>query len=520
MREHAVPKSNDSELDRLKRENSEQKKLLAESNRRAAELSKQLSEALVGQKDLRLQLKDLQEKLDILIVQFKKRNRKDFGSKTERHNPQRAPRKTSPAAPKAPAADPDVSRKHIRKHNLPLQPVTHTVPEQDATCPNCNVATTFVSHKFSYQLDKLVHSLRYLEHQQEVRSCQKCKVYIVTAEKPEEARGQFTAALRADIITGRFGDGLPHNRQEKRFKREDAIIPRSTQSDCSIETALTLQPLYELMTRHVRKSEIINTDDSEIKIQDRKIKGRMRKGKMTVYVARKLKLTVFDFSPDQSFERNKAWFENVSACVQADAARGFDALFRDTARTEVGCHAHSRRRYFDCLPVEPKRCKVILDIYEKLYDIERDIKDKTPAERLAARRIRSKPLIKKLRNKVVCLKARLNPTNPLVPACEYTLNHWLALTRFLKNPNLNIDNNIAEQAIKDFVLMRKNSLFVGSDTGGRAAAIHLSFMASCKANNINPVEYLTDVLTRINSMKTNELDQLLPNRWAQSRKKA
>jgi hypothetical protein len=105
-------------------------------------------------------------------------------------------------------------------------------------------------------------------------------------------------------------------------------------------------------------------------------------------------------------------------------------------------------------------------------------------------------------------------------ACEYTLNHWIALTRFLKNPNLHIDNNIAEQAMKDFVLMRKNSLFVGSDAGGRASAIHLSFMASCKANNINPVEYLTDVLTRINSMKTSELEQLLPNRWAQSRKKA
>jgi transposase len=522
-----VPKSNDSELDRLRRENAQQQRLLKaletqlkESNRRSAELSKQLSESLAGQKDLRQQLKDLQEKLDILVVQFKKRNRKDFGSKTERHNPQRAPRKNSPAPPKAQPSKDDVSRKHIRNHNIPSDPVNHFVSEIDAVCPECKITTTFVGNKLSYQLDKLLHSVRYLEHQQEVRSCQKCKVYIVTAEKPDHAHGQYTAALRADIITGRFGDGLPHNRQQKRFQREQVTVPRSTQSDCSLDTALTLELLYDLMTREVRKSPVINTDDPEIKIQDRKLKGRMRKGKMTVYVARKLKLTVFDFSPDQSFERNKAWFENVTACIQADAARGFDALFKDQSRTEVGCHAHSRRRYFDCLVIEPKLCKVILDIYEELYDVERDIKGKTPAERLAARRACSKPLIKKLRKEIVSLKAKLNPTHPLMSACEYTLNHWIALTRFLKNPNLHIDNNIAEQAMKDFVLMRKNSLFVGSDAGGRASAIHLSFMASCKANNINPVEYLTDVLTRINSMKTSELEQLLPNRWAQSRKKA
>jgi transposase/regulator of replication initiation timing len=524
-----MPKSSESELDRLRKENIQLHKTLTaletqlrESNRRSTELSKQLTESLAGNKDLRYQLKDLQEKLDILIVQFKKRNRKDFGSKTEKHNPQRAldqssTRKKPTTSSKSIQSD-SISRKHIRNHKLPGEPVFHPVAPEDAICPHCAIATSFVSNKLSYQLDKIVHTIRYLEHQQEVRSCRKCKVYIVTAKKPDAAHGQFSPALRSDIITGRFGDGLPHNRQEKRFKREDVSVPRSTQSDCSLDSALTLELLYEVMTREVRTSSVINTDDSEIKIQDHKIKGRMRKGKMTVYVARSLKLTVFDFSPDQTFDRNKTWFKDFVGCVQADAARGFDALFKDIWRTEVGCHAHSRRRYYDCLPIEPKRCKVILDIYEKLYAVERDIKGKTPAERLAARRSRSKPLIKKLHKKVLALKGTLNPTHALMSAVDYTLNHWIALTRFLKNPDLDIDNNSAEQAIKDFVLMRKNSLFVGSDAGGRAAAIHLSFMASCKANNINPVEYLTDVFTRINSMKTSELAQLLPNRWAKSRK--
>jgi len=527
---NAVPKSSDSELARLKQENIQLHKTLTaletqlkESNRRSGEVSKQLTESLAGNKALRDQLKDLQEKLDILIVQFKKRNRKDFGSKTERHNPQRAleqptVRKKPQAIKEPKSPDNDTSRKHIRNQKLPGEPITHSVAPEDAVCPNCLIDTAFVGNKLSYQLDKIVHSIKYLEHQQEVRSCQKCKLYIVTAKKPDAAHGQFTPALRSDIITSRFGDGLPHNRQEKRFKREDAIIPRSTQSDCSLDSAFTIEPLYDLMTREIRKSEIINTDDTEIKIQDRRLKGRMRKGKMTVYVAKKLKLTVFDFSPDLSFERNKAWFENVICTIQADAARGFDALFKDKSRTEAGCSAHSRRRYYDCLPIEPKICDDVLDIYEKLYEIERKFHQKAPAVILAARRKFSKPLIKALYTKIRALKGALNPTHALMSAVDYTLNHWIALCRFLKNPDIDLDNNIAERAIKDFVLMRKNSLFVGSDAGGKAAAIHLSFMASCKANNINPVEYLTDVFTRINSLKTSELHQLLPNQWAKSKK--
>jgi hypothetical protein len=103
-------------------------------------------------------------------------------------------------------------------------------------------------------------------------------------------------------------------------------------------------------------------------------------------------------------------------------------------------------------------------------------------------------------------------------ATAYALKHWNALTRFLDNPQIDIDNNASEREIKDFVLARKNFLFAGSDRGGKAAAIHMSLIASCKRVGINPVEYLTDVFTRINSLKTSELHQLLPDRWSEQQK--
>ena len=245
----------------------------------------------------------------------------------------------------------------------------------------------------------------------------------------------------------------------------------------------------------------------------------MRKGKMTVYLGDKdHKSTVFDFSPDKSFAGNKEFLKDFTGYVQADAANGFDALFKDGSKIEVGCHAHSRRNYYECLPVETKSCNEILTIYGKLYDIEKDIKNKNPEERLKARQTKSRPLTNDLHVRLVELKDTLNPTNPLMEAINYTLNHWIALTRFLDDPDLEIDNNASERAIKRFVLVRKNRLFTGSDEGGRAAATHLSFMASCRRNDINPVAYLTDVFSRINTMKTSELDQLLPERWAEIQK--
>lgn len=487
-----------------------------------AAIRQQLKDSLEGNKELSQQLKDLQGKLDILITQMNKRNQRDYGPKTERHNPRPALATIDVAAVKPPKKP--VARnheKHILAQQLPPEPVVHSVSQEKLLCPTCVVETIVFDHEVTYQLEKLTQTLKLLEHQAEVRSCPKCKQYVVTAEKPiPPIPGSYAGpALLASVVTEKFDDALPLNRQEKKYRREKAIIPRSTQSGWVIETAFTLAPLYGLLTKDVLSSKCVKTDDSEIKVQDRKYKGKMRKGKMSVYLGDKYhKSTVFDFSPNKSFARNKEFLKDFKGYVQADAANGFDVLFEDGSKIELGCNTHARRGFIEGMTVEIETCNEILNIYGELYGIEKDIKNKTPEERLFARQTRSQPLMNTLHLKLVALKDTLNPTNPLMEAVNYTLNHWLALIRFLDDPDFDIDNNASEQAIKSFVLMRKNSLFVGSDAGGIAAATHLSFIASCKRNNINPVEYLTDVFTRINSMKTSELDQLLPHRWAEIQK--
>jgi transposase len=496
------------ELIRLRQQNADQQRQLQELQQSNAELKKMLS--------------DLQEKLDIIIAQLKKRNRRDFGNKTERHNPRPALScDTVVAKPIKPKSPPKTRNhvKHILKQNLPTESVPHHVKPEDRVCPDCEVETVFVRNEVTHQLERLSHTLKRLQHEQEVRACPKCKKYVVTADKPcPPIPGSYAGpGLLADIIVSKLDDALPNYRQQKRFEREEAIIPRSTQSDWMLSCAALTELLYDLLERETLSSRIVQTDDTEIKVQDRKLKRNIRKGKMTVNRGdRRHPFVVFRFSPDQSFTENIAFFKDYVGIVQADAAKGFDALFRDGTRIEAGCNAHSRRKYFEALEAHPKESDEILDLYHRIYEIEKTVRGAPPAVRLAVRRRQIKPLIKELRTRIVKFRT-LTPTDLLRKAAEYTLTHWLALTRFLKDPEIEIDNNACERDIKHFVLDRKNFLFTGSNAGGKAIAILLSLIASARRNGVEPREYLTDVFSRINSMKTSELSQLLPDRWTSSR---
>lgn len=483
-------------------------------------LQRQLQQALDGNEELRMLLKDLQAKIDVLIAQSKKRNKRDYGNKTEKHNPRPALLQSKPKTGIAdgPEKNSSIGIKHILENakNLPHEPVEHFVRADATVCPECSVETVFVSNLLTHQLEMVSASLKVLDHLQETRSCPRCKQYITTAEKPGAPipGGYAGPRLLGETIVGKLDDGLPNYRQEKIFARHNVRIPSSTQSDWMQATADTLSILYEMMKQELLASAIIKTDDSSIKIQDRKHKNNIRKGKITGYVGdAKHPITMFDSSPDLSFEKNLAFLRDFKGIVQADAAGGFDALFEDGDRIEAGCSAHSRRKYFEAEFSEQEVRNAVLDVYKGLYTVEREIKEKPPAFRLAMRRKKSKPLVKLLRKIIVRAKAKFHPTHELMKAINYTLNHWRALTRFLKNPDIAIDNNECERAIKCWVLVRKNSLFAGSDAGAKAIAIHLSFIATAKRNGINPVDWYADVLARINELKTSELQQLLPQNW-------
>jgi len=533
-----VPRKDDQELLKLRQDNEAQRLLIQALSKQIEELTnqigilqEQLQESLAGNSALKTSLDDL-------LFQLQNLTRQVHGPTTEHHNPRQAASSSDDDTDEdqhdssiaerlkdkaTKEKRPRNHKKHIKEQNLPPRELLHKVKPDELNCIHCQVETVLMSYLETSQIERETGSLVRQTHKQEVRSCPKCKAYVVTAEKPcPPIPGSYAGpCLLSGVIVDKFADALPNYRQTKRFAREKAIIPRSTQCDWMIASSITIEPLYELLKREVLCSKVVASDDTWVKIQDRALKGNMRKGKITSHVGDKLHpLNFFTFSPNLSFDKNKDTLKDFKGFVQVDAANGFDALFEEgSGRTELGCNAHSRRKYWQCAQDDAYEiiCGEILEIYRELYKIEKSIRDKECAQRLDARQKKSKPLIATLHATILGLKDSLPPTNPLMKAVAYTLNHWDALVRFLDDPDFEIDNNACERTIKSWVLVRKNVLFVGSDAGGKAAAIHLSFISSCNRLGIDPLEYLTDVYTRINSMKTSELDQLLPDRWARNR---
>lgn len=527
------------------------------------ELKAQLRLLIEGNSKLSSQIEELQTNLNILIKQINKQNKKQYGSKNEHYNPRQGACNASESAArdadsgkaqtassinnkdiplntsrKGKPLSPEEKEKRAQKRKerieaiaaLASRSVKHPLTPEELICGKCNKTLKVFTCEISYQIEKLKTSIEVIEHLQEVASCQSCKQTVVTAQKPPSPIPGCALGPRflADINVKRLADGTPFYRAQKIYTREGFPVPLANLSNWQIALASATTPLFDLIKNEILLSEIIKTDDTDFKIQVAKLKLRklrsprpIRKGKMTSYIGDKNhNFNLFEFSPDKSFTRNIAFFSGYTGYIQADGATGFDVLFKDgkegkSKAIEVGCHAHARRKFYDCLTTHIQEANFVLDIYHELFDIESKLAGKSADEIHNTRQLRAKSLLEKLKAWLLDLTPTLSPSDDFLKAADYFLNNWEALTRYLCVPELDISNNDTERSIKDFVICRKNILFAGSDRAGHAAAVLKTLISSAIRNNLNPADYLTDVFAKISTVKDNPelLKQLLPDRW-------
>ena len=200
-----------------------------------------------------------------------------------------------------------------------------------------------------------------------------------------------------------------------------------------------------------------------------------------------------------------------------NAYSGYDRNFVGGQIIEVGCMAHARRRYFEIAKnaKTPGFAHDIVQRIAELYAIEREAKERnlSPPERQRLRQERAPPRLAALKEQLEAHLPKVPPKGPLAEAIGDSLNHWIALTRYLEDGRLEIDNNAVERAIRPVAQGRANWLFVASERGGHAAAALYSLIESAKANGHNPYAYLRDVLTRLPVTKVKDIDALLPHLW-------
>jgi transposase len=501
---------------------------------------------LIAQKDfhireLTVKLESTQRQLATLQHQMEQMLRRLYGRKSEQLNPtqmmfdsivleslnqnqgaQEPPTAEAPIAPEAKTTR-RVSNHHGRvpiPEHLERVEILLDIPEEQKVCPETGktlkVISVEVSEKLEFRPGKLIVNV-YKRPQYALPESSDSFAGVIAAAMPDHpiARCKADVGLLAQVIVSKFADHLPLYRQDGIFEREGVTIPRATQASWLMQVYESIKPLEETLRQAIFKSDVLFTDDTPIPLQV-KGNGKLKKARLWVYVRGGTgpPLTAYDFSIDRSKKRPLDFLDGYRGYVHADAYSGYDELFRREGIVEVGCWAHARRKFDEAVSSRPLEATDILARIARLYhEVETPCADTTPEERRRCRHDHARPLLAGIFEKLEEVRRQTIPSEPLRKAIDYALNQQKALCRYLEDGRLRPDNNLAENAMRPVALGRKNWLFVGSERGGRAAALFMGLIKSCKDCEINPWEYFDDMLRRIMSHPISHLRELLPDQW-------
>lgn len=427
------------------------------------------------------------------------------------------------------------ARKPFPDH-LPRERVVVPAP---ATCPCCGSDKLCkLGETVTETLESIPRQWKVIQTVREKFACRACET-ITQPPAPFHTvpRAWAGPSLLAMILFEKFGQHQPLNRQAERFAREGVPLSLSTLADQVGVVAAVLMPLHALIEAHVMAAERLHGDDTPVPVL---AKGKTDTGRIWVYVrddrpfgSQAAPAALFHYSRDRTGEHAQAHLRGFTGVLQADAFAGYNRLYEADRQpgpiTSALCWAHGRRKFFvladiatnakrgrDAPPISPLALEAVKRI-DALFDIERAIAGRTPAQRLAARQEHSAPLVAALETWLREERARLSRHAPVAKAMDYMLKRWDAFTVFLRDGRVCLTNNAAERALRGIALGRKSWLFCGSDRGGQRAAILYGLITTAKLNDIDPQTWLADVLARIADLPQSRLHELLPWNWKVTR---
>jgi transposase len=325
-------------------------------------------------------------------------------------------------------------------------------------------------------------------------------------------KGIAGPGLLAQIMVDKFVDHLPVYRQIERFKREDIKLSSSTINGWQESVCNLLEPLYDTLKHRVLSQGYLQVDETPIPVLDKQKKGKTHRGYHWIYHSPLEKTVLFDYNTGRSREGPAKLLRDFKGYLQTDGYKVYDLFAKRKDITLVNCMAHARRGFEQALPYDQKRAEYAMGMFQKLYATEQKARDQnmSPQERHTLRLDEALPIINELGKWIVETYKTSEPKSPLGKATAYCIPRWDNLLAYLNDGNLEIDNNLAENAIRPIALGRKNYLFAGSSRGAERAAMMYSFFATCSKNEVNPYQWLKTVLEVIPTYKVNRLTDLLP----------
>jgi transposase len=407
---------------------------------------------------------------------------------------------------------------------LPRREVRHE-PE-NTTCA-CGCALKRVGEDISEKLDYTPGIFTVERHVRGKWACAACRT-LVQAPVPAAVidKGIPTAGLLAQVLVAKHADHLPLYRQEAIFGRAGLAIPRATLGAWVGQCGARLEPLAEALKAELLHCQVLHADETPVAMLAPG-KGKTQRAYLWAYAAatsEPIKAVVYDFTPGRSGEHARIFLGHDPERRERDQAAwtghlvcddfsGYKALFGKGV-VEVGCMAHARRKFVELHTANKSSIAgAALELIRQLYQVERDIKAEDADTRLRLRRERAAAIAKNLHEWLTAQRQRVPEGSATAKALDYSLNRWPALTRYLEDARLPIDNNHDEQQIRPWATGRKNWLFAGTLAAGKRAAAITSLIQSAKLNGHDPYAYLKDILERLPTQRVSAINELLPHLW-------
>ncbi len=455
-------------------------------------------------------LDELTEQLAVVTAKLEELSKRNKGHRSERR---RRPKMPPALAPKSDPKETERKRREaveIRNTKLETEIIPVPVPPDACHCPTCGGDDKIRNVGFGKPSTVYEYVPGYFRRRIFQRQTLACRCgYIVTAPAPDRVgeKTRYAPSFIAHLAVAKCSSSMPQYRLEKEYRTVGIPMSRSTMCSLFHRGARELEPLYNAALALVPEATDVHADETSIRQIDIE-----KKAYMWDFVTPEL--IVYCYATDRSGDTPKRVLGNSQGRLVVDQHTGYNAITKPGKRTRAGCLAHARRKIFE--NSEHPEAKEALDLIGEIYAVEREAKDAGIAgtdAHLLLRKARSRPLFAKLLRWGRRYRHNFEPRSGIAKAIRYLLRNFRALGCFLRYATIPPDNNPAEAGLRRIAVGRSNYLFVGHKESGEDHAVLYTLVASCEKNGVNPIAYLTDVLTRIQTHPANRIHELLPHRW-------
>ena len=398
--------------------------------------------------------------------------------------------------------------------------------ENEKVCSCCGSELTKFGEETSEKLEIIPQQVYVIKYIRPKYSCKRCKKNneskVITAPLPPMLipQGIATASSAAFVFKSKFVDALPYYRQEKIFESLGIELSRKTMCNWQIYIYCNyLVRLIDLMKRDLKKSYLVGADETSVQVIVEEGKPPDSKSYMWVYRGYNKDKTIllFDYQPNRKGENPKEYLSGYEGYLQTDGYDGYNLVVKTEKIIHLACWAHVRRKFWGCFKVleenDYPESKVILDMIQKLYSVEKEAKKAMLDEKSVyeLRQKESKPVTEKIKAWLTENAEKYPPKCDMGESINYALKLWDKLIIYLDDGRLPIDNNLVENAIRPFVIGRKNWLFSYTENGANSSAAIYSLVETAKANGKEPFKYLKELFEKIPLARTDEdYEKLLP----------